>query len=85
MSETLHDLESASPFADRHIGIAAADDQQRMLDAIGYASLDDLLGDAVPASIREKLALALPPAAVRGRASPPNCARSPRATTCSRP
>ena len=34
-----------------------------MLEAIGYASLDDLLADAVPASIREKLALALPPAA----------------------
>ena len=34
-----------------------------MLDALGYASLDDLLADAVPASIREKLALALPPAA----------------------
>src|SRR5207248_7512503 len=28
-----------------------------------YASIDDLLADAVPASIREKLALALPPAA----------------------
>ena len=34
-----------------------------MLDALGYSSLDDLLADAVPASIREKLALALPPAA----------------------
>src|SRR6185312_9103758 len=29
----------------------------------GYASLDDLLGDAVPASIREKLELTLPAAA----------------------
>src|SRR3954449_1739756 len=34
-----------------------------MLDVIGYAALDALLADAVPASIREKLALALPPAA----------------------
>src|SRR5947209_14383272 len=34
-----------------------------MLDTLGYTTLDDLLADAVPASIREKLALALPPAA----------------------
>ena len=58
---SLHELESAVPFAARHIGLSAAD-QRRMLDALGYAALDDLLGDAVPASIREKLALALPPA-----------------------
>jgi glycine dehydrogenase len=58
---SLSDLERADRFADRHIG--SAGDQQRMLDALGYASLDDLLGDAVPASIREKLSLALPPAA----------------------
>src|SRR3954469_15023035 len=50
------------PFAARHIGTTAAD-QQRMLDVLGYASLEDLLADAVPAGIREKLALALPPAA----------------------
>jgi glycine dehydrogenase len=60
---TLSALESASPFAARHIGVSPVDDQQAMLDAVGYASLDDLLSDAVPASIREKLALALPPAA----------------------
>ncbi len=59
---SLSEFEQASPFAARHIGTAPAD-QQRMLDALGYASLDDLLADAVPASIREKLALALPPAA----------------------
>jgi glycine dehydrogenase len=59
---SLSELEQASPFAARHIGTTAAD-QQRMLDVLGYASLDDLLADAVPASIREKLALALPPAA----------------------
>ena len=34
-----------------------------MLEAIGYGSMDDLLADAIPASIREKLSLALPPAA----------------------
>ncbi|HEX3334971.1 MAG TPA: glycine dehydrogenase (aminomethyl-transferring), partial [Jatrophihabitans sp.] len=59
---SLSEFEQASPFASRHVGIAA-DDQRPMLDALGYATLDDLLADAVPASIREKLALALPPAA----------------------
>ncbi len=33
-----------------------------MLEAVGYASMDDLLADAVPAGIREKLSLALPSA-----------------------
>jgi glycine dehydrogenase len=65
---SLTELEQASPFADRHIGPAAAD-QARMLDAIGYASMDALLTDAVPASIREKLALALPPAASEAQAA----------------
>src|SRR5215831_13230141 len=60
--KSLFDLERSSEFASRHIGITDAD-QQRMLEAVGYSSLDDLLADAVPASIREKLALALPPAA----------------------
>src|SRR5581483_11496166 len=59
---SLSELEHAAPFATRHIGLAPAD-QQRMLETLGYASLDDLLADAVPAAIREKLALALPPAA----------------------
>jgi glycine dehydrogenase len=60
---TLANLESASPFAARHIGVFAPADQGRMLDAVGYGSLDDLLADAIPASIREKLALTLPKAA----------------------
>jgi glycine dehydrogenase len=55
------DFEHDQPFAARHIGPSAAD-QQHMLEALGYASMDDLLADAVPAGIREKLALALPPA-----------------------
>ncbi len=61
--KTLFDLEQTTEFASRHIGVADGHDQQRMLETVGYASLDDLLADAVPASIREKLALALPPAA----------------------
>jgi glycine dehydrogenase len=60
---SLTEFEQASPFAARHIGTADAADQRRMLDALGYATLDDLLADAVPADIREKLTLALPPAA----------------------
>jgi len=60
---SLFDLEHTSEFVSRHVGVAEDGDQQRMLETVGYASLDDLLADAVPASIREKLALALPPAA----------------------
>src|SRR6266513_2027587 len=60
---TLSQLDHSAEFATRHVGITEGADQQRMLEAIGYASIDDLLADAVPASIREKLALALPPAA----------------------
>jgi glycine dehydrogenase len=56
-------LEQAAPFAARHIGVLAGADQQQMLDTIGYASMDALLADAIPASIREKTALAIPPAA----------------------
>jgi glycine dehydrogenase len=58
---SLSEFEQASPFASRHIGPSAAD-QQAMLETLGYSSMDDLLADAVPAGIREKLALALPPA-----------------------
>src|SRR5882724_2994298 len=60
---SLFDLEHTSEFVSRHVGVAENGDQQRMLETVGYASLDDLLADAVPASIREKLALPLPPAA----------------------
>ncbi len=58
---SLNEFEQASPFASRHVGTDAPD-QQRMLETLGYASLEDLLADAIPSSIREKLALALPPA-----------------------
>jgi glycine dehydrogenase len=51
-----------APFVSRHVGVLDSADQQRMLDAIGYASLDALISDAIPASIRDKAALALPPA-----------------------
>jgi glycine dehydrogenase len=61
--DSLADLERSGPFTDRHIGVADPRSQHRMLEAIGYPSMDALLADAVPAAIREKLALALPPAA----------------------
>jgi glycine dehydrogenase len=60
---SLFDLERSGEFASRHIGIREGRDQEHMLETVGYAALDDLLADAVPASIREKLALTLPPAA----------------------
>jgi glycine dehydrogenase len=60
---SLFDLERSGEFASRHIGIPEGRDQEHMLETVGYAALDDLLADAVPASIREKLALTLPPAA----------------------
>ncbi|MDT4892616.1 MAG: glycine dehydrogenase [Pseudonocardiales bacterium] len=67
--QTLADLERGTPFAQRHIGIAATADQQLMLDAVGYSSMEDLLADAVPASIREKLALAVPAAVTEAEAA----------------
>jgi len=69
MTESLTDLELAAPFRSRHIGTTEHGDRQRMLEVLGYSSLDDLIGDAVPAGIREKLALALPPAATEQQAA----------------
>ncbi|MGI8761265.1 MAG: aminomethyl-transferring glycine dehydrogenase [Jatrophihabitantaceae bacterium] len=66
---SLAELEKSSPFTARHIGIAGELDQQHMLDVVGYASMDALLADAVPPGIREKLALALPPAASEAAAA----------------
>ncbi len=63
ISPALSELEHAAEFAARHIGVGAGAAEQRMLEVVGYSSIDDLLADAVPASIREKLTLALPPAA----------------------
>jgi glycine dehydrogenase len=65
----LADLERGTPFAARHIGVTPVADQQRMLDVVGYATMDDLLDDAIPASIREKLMLALPAPATEAEAA----------------
>jgi glycine dehydrogenase len=60
---SLFDLEQASPFAERHIGVTAEADVTRMLEVLGYDCLEDLLTAALPVSIRETAPLALPPAA----------------------
>ncbi|CAN5310824.1 aminomethyl-transferring glycine dehydrogenase [soil metagenome] len=57
------DTQPSSPnFADRHIGLGA-DDEHKMLALLGYASLEDLMDAAVPASIRIDHDLDLPEAA----------------------
>ncbi len=58
----LHRLETAAPFAERHIG-PSADEQAKMLGVIGYASLGELVEAAVPHAIRTAAPLALPAAA----------------------
>ncbi|MEU6431392.1 aminomethyl-transferring glycine dehydrogenase [Microbispora sp. NPDC046973] len=57
---TLRDL-SAPPFATRHIGPSDTD-RARMLEAVGYESVADLLAVAVPEAIRTRGPLNLPEA-----------------------
>ncbi|GAA4596738.1 aminomethyl-transferring glycine dehydrogenase [Planotetraspora phitsanulokensis] len=56
----LRDL-SAPPFATRHIGPSDAE-QARMLQAVGYESVADLVAMAVPGAIRTTSTMALPEA-----------------------
>jgi glycine dehydrogenase len=49
----LHDLERGIPFVDRHVGPRPVE-MERMLAAIGVASLDELADAAVPESIRDR-------------------------------
>jgi glycine dehydrogenase len=51
-----------SPFVRRHVG-PSADEQQRMLKAVGYDAIDDLMNAAIPESIRWHEPLNLPLAA----------------------
>ncbi|MBT2225473.1 aminomethyl-transferring glycine dehydrogenase [Nonomuraea sp. NEAU-A123] len=53
---------SAPPFSTRHIG-PSEPEQQRMLEAVGFESVADLVAVAVPESIRIKDRLSLPAAA----------------------
>jgi glycine dehydrogenase len=48
-------------FADRHIG-PSRDDTAKMLTVVGYAALEDLLADAIPAAVRDDAPLQLPAA-----------------------
>ena len=59
---TLADLERTEPFEARHIG-PTADEQSKMLAALGYAGLDELAAAAVPGGIRFDGTLDLPAAA----------------------
>jgi len=54
-------LDATDSFARRHIG-PSPDDRDRMLAAVGAASLDTLMDEAIPASIGVKRPLNLPPA-----------------------
>jgi len=58
----LAQLERAAPFAERHIG-PSADEQAKMLALVGYGSLDELVADAVPETIKAFERLDLPAAA----------------------
>ncbi|KRE67292.1 glycine dehydrogenase [Arthrobacter sp. Soil736] len=54
---TIHS--SPSTFADRHIGARRQTDIDTMLKAVGYDSVDGLVDNAVPASIRQEKPLSL--------------------------
>jgi glycine dehydrogenase len=57
--QSLPELEAPDEFVGRHVG-PAADEQSRMLDALGLSSLDVLIDRAVPDSIRTRAPLQLP-------------------------
>ena len=61
MPTPLAQLAGDDEFADRHIGPSTVD-VERMLETIGVASLEELLNETVPESIRSTQALSLPPA-----------------------
>lgn len=56
---SLHDLDAALPFVDRHIGLAPSD-IDTMLATLGHDSLESLMDAAVPAGIRPASELNLP-------------------------
>ena len=64
----LADLDVAQAFADRHIG-PDHDDQAAMLELLGFSSLDELMGAAVPEAIRGGDDLALPAPATEAEAA----------------
>ena len=59
---SIAELESAAPFVDRHLG-PRPDEIARMLQVLGFDSLDALMEAAVPDAIRSDAEPTLPPAA----------------------
>ncbi|UWP86438.1 aminomethyl-transferring glycine dehydrogenase [Dactylosporangium fulvum] len=59
MHDSQYPSTTRDAFVDRHIG-ASADEQLHMLNAVGYDSLDALIGAAVPQGIRTATELHLP-------------------------
>jgi glycine dehydrogenase len=57
----MNSLDASDWFARRHIG-PSPDERDKMLEAVGASSLDALMDEAIPASIRLKTPLSLPPA-----------------------
>jgi len=57
----MRSLDASDWFARRHIG-PSPDERHKMLEAVGASSLDALMDEAIPASIRLKTPLSLPPA-----------------------
>ena len=60
MAEQLDELEQRDAFVPRHIGPPAGE-QERMLDALGFESIEALVDAAVPSMIRDREPLALDP------------------------
>ena len=72
-------------FSERHIGVSNPAELQKMLDVIGVRSIDELLSQVIPQSIRLKKPLALPEKGmseyefathIRGLAARNRCLRS---------
>ncbi len=66
-SSLIDALAQKTPFSDRHVGPDSASVAE-MLAALGHGSLDALVEAAVPASIRRRRPLELPPAASEAEA-----------------
>ncbi|MEQ4300365.1 aminomethyl-transferring glycine dehydrogenase [Plantactinospora sp. B6F1] len=62
MTTAQYPTRDGGQFADRHIG-PDADAMRRMLETVGYHSIDDLMDAAIPEAIRWTGSLDLPPAA----------------------
>jgi glycine dehydrogenase len=62
LSEKLSSLEPLDVFPPRHIG-PRTEDIAEMLALLGYQNMEELVSDTVPAAIRSRAALALPPPA----------------------